>query len=154
YRTIDSFGTLWNGIETSSGVYNFSALDTRLADAAAEGVDVLYTIYSTPSFHSSSPTDSTCGTGLGACDPPSDVNADGSGTDASFINFLTALVNHVGNKIMYYEVWNEANITTEWTGTYAQLVRMATDARNVIQSVNPKARMLSPSYAELTYQSA
>jgi hypothetical protein len=154
YRTIDSFGTLWNGIETSAGVYNFATLDSRLADAQAAGVDVLYTVYSPPSFHSSKPTDSTCGTGAGACDAPSDVNADGSGTDQSLINFLTALVNHVGNKIAYYEMWNEVNVTTEWTGTDAQLVRMAHDMRNVILAVNPNAKMLTPSFANLTYASA
>ena len=154
YRTIDSFGTLWNGIETSPGVYDFSALDARLADAQAAGVDVLYTVYSPPSFHSSKPADSTCGTGLGACDAPSDVNADGSGTDQSLISFLTALVNHVGNKIAYYEMWNEVNINSEWTGTDAQLVRMAHDMRTVILPVNPNAKMLSPSFASLTYTSA
>jgi hypothetical protein len=154
YRTIDSFGTLWNGIETSNGVYDFTRLDPRLTDAQTAGVDVLYTIYATPTFHSSNPTDSSCSNAVAACDPPSDVNADGSGTDASFIAFLTALVNHVGSQIEYYEVWNEANISSEWTGTNAQLVRMAQDARNVIQSVNPRARMLSPSFAEFTFPTA
>lgn len=154
YRTIDSFGTLWNGIETSSGVYDFTRLDLRLSDAQTLGVDVLYTVYSTPSFHSSSPSDATCGTGLGACDPPSDVNADGSGTDASLKNFLTALLNHVGAKIAYYEMWNEANITTEWTGTNAQLVRMAKDMRTIVLAKNPAAKLLSPSFADLTFASA
>ncbi len=154
YRTIDSFGTLWNGIETSAGVYDFTRLDARLADAQAEGVDVLYTIYATPTFHSSTPTDSSCGEGNGACEPPSDVNADGSGTDASLIAFLTALVNHVGSQVQYYEMWNEANISVEWNGTWAQLVRMAQDARAVILAVNPRARILSPSFAELTYPTA
>ena len=66
YRTIDSYYTLWNGIEKSPGVYDFTTLDSRLADAQAANVDVLYTIYSTPTFHSSNPTDTVCGTGNGA----------------------------------------------------------------------------------------
>jgi hypothetical protein len=154
YRTIDSYGTLWNGIEKSPGVYNFAALDSRLAAVEAAGVDVLYTIYSTPTFHSTNPTDITCGEGAGACEPPNDINPDGSGTDASFIAFLTALVNHVGNRIAYYEVWNEANIGIEYNGTWPQLVRMAQDARSTILAVNPDAKMLSPSFAEFTYASA
>jgi len=154
YRTIDSYGTLWNGVETSAGVYNFEALDSRLADVEAVGADVLYTIYSTPRFHSTDPTDTTCGTGVGACEPPNDINPDGSGSDASFIAFLTALVNHVGNRIAYYEVWNEANIGIEYNGTWPQLVRMAQDARSTILAINPDAKMLSPSFAEFTYPSA
>ena len=154
YRTIDSYRTLWNGIETAPGVYDFTTIDSRVADSQAAGVDLLYTIYGTPTFHSSDPTDAGCGVGLGACDPPSDVNADGSGTDASLIAFLTALLNHVGGKIRYYEVWNEANITSEYNGTWPQLVRMAQDARATILSINPNAKILSPSFAELTYNSA
>ncbi len=154
YRTIDSYYTLWNGIEKSPGVYDFTTLDSRLADAQAANVDVLYTIYSTPTFHSSNPTDTVCGTGNGACDPPGDINADGSGTDASLIAFLTALVNHVGTKIAYYEVWNECNILSEYTGTWPQLLRMAQDARSTILAANPSAKILSPSFAELTYASA
>ncbi len=154
YRTIDSYRTLWNGVETSAGVYDFTTIDSRLADSEAAGVDVLYTIYGTPAFHSSNPTDATCTLNIGACDPPNDVNADGSGTDAAFIAFLTALVTHVGGKIQYYEVWNEANITSEYNGTWPQLVRMAQDARATILSINPNATILSPSFAELTYASA
>jgi putative Ig domain-containing protein len=154
YRTIDSYGTLWQLMETTNGVYDFTKLDTRLADAQAAGVDVLYTIYTTPAIHSSAPTDATCSQGPGACDPPSDVNADGTGTDASLIAFLTALVNHVGVQIQYYEVWNEANISSEWNGTWPQLVRMAQDARTTILAVNPNAKLLSPSFAEFTYASA
>lgn len=154
YRTIDSYRTLWNGIETAPGVYDFTTIDSRVADAQAAGVDVLYTIYATPTFRSATPADSSCSNALAACDPPSDVDADGSGTDAAFIAFVTALVNHVGGKIQYYEVWNEANITSEYNGTWPQLVRMAQDARAAILSINPNAKILSPSFAELTYNSA
>ena len=157
YRTLDSYDTLWGQIETTAGSYNFATLDTRLADAESAGVDVLYTIYATPAFITSNSADVCTGASTmwnGSCDPPTDVNADGSGTDATLIAFLTALVNHVGTQIEYYEVWNEANISSEWNGTWAQLVRMAQDARATIQALNPRARILSPSFAELTYATA
>ena len=154
YRTLDS-NVLWSQIETSNGNYSFTRLNARLADAQAAGVDVVYSIYNTPAFHSSNPTDTTCGTtpnaGPGGCDPPVDVNPDGSGTDASLIAFLTALVNNVGTQIKYYEMWNEVNIATEWTGTNAQLVRMAQDARTTILASNPNAVFLSPSFTDLSY---
>ncbi|MFZ0817878.1 MAG: hypothetical protein WAM78_20305 [Candidatus Sulfotelmatobacter sp.] len=157
YRTLDS-SVLWSELETSAGTYDFTRLNARLAAAQAAGVDVVYTIYNTPSFHSSNPTDMTCATtpntGPGGCDPPVDINPDGSGTDASLIAFLTALVNDVGGQIKYYEIWNEVNITTEWTGTNAQLLRMAQDARATILALNPNAMFLSPSFANLTYASA
>ncbi len=154
YRTLDS-SILWSDLETSAGTYDFARINTRLAAAQAAGVDVVYSIYNTPSFHSSKPTDATCATtpntGPGGCDPPVDINPDGSGTDASLIAFLTALVNDVGTQIKYYEIWNEVNITTEWTGTNAQLLRIAQDARATILAANPNAMFLSPSFTNLTY---
>ncbi len=157
YRTLDS-SILWSELETSAGEYDFTRLNARLAAAQAAGVDVVYSIYNTPSFHSSKPTDATCATtpntGPGGCDPPVDINPDGSGTDASLIAFLTALVNDVGTQIKYYEIWNEVNITTEWTGTNAQLLRIAQDARATILAANPNALFLSPSFTNLTYPKA
>ncbi len=154
YRTLDS-NVLWSDIETSQGNYDFTRLNTRLSYAT--GVDVVYTIYNTPSFYSSNPNDANCATAAngdtpGGCDPPVDVNPDGSGTDQSLINFLTALAKDSAaqpNPIKYYEIWNEVNITTEWTGTYAQLVRMAQDARTTILALNPNAQFLSPSFTDL-----
>ena len=154
YRTIDSWGTLWSVVERSPGVYNWTWLDPRLADAELKGVDVLYTIYSIPAFYSSNPRDASCSNAVGACYPPDDLNPDGSGTDQHLKNFMTALVNHVGNKIAYYEMWNEANIPSEWKGTWAQLVRMSQDMRSTILAVNPNAKLLSPSFVELTYNTA
>jgi len=158
YRTLDS-SVLWSDIETSQGVYDFTRLNTRLADAQTAGVDVVYTIYNTPPFYSSAPNDTSCGTYSvnnlpGGCDPPAGLNPDGSGSDQPLINFLTALVQDAGTQIKYYEIWNEVNITTEWTGTNAQLVRMAQDARNTILAANPNAQFLSPSFADLAYPGA
>ena len=83
-------------------------------------------MYSTPAYISSNPTDacdfsSTSGHPAGSCDPPADVCADGTGTDATFTNFVTALAQHMNNdslpKIHYWEIWNEPNDVTFWNGT-------------------------------------
>ena len=98
---------------------------------------------------SSKPTDTSCSyqpplsqtkVQLGTCDPPSDVNT----TDQAWKNFITTLVKHVGTKITYFELWNTPQDTTQWTGTPAQLVTMAKDARTIILAHNPKAKILTP----------
>jgi hypothetical protein len=54
-------------------------------------------------------------------------------------------MNHVGRgKIKYLEVWNEPNITTEWAGTTAQLVRMTQDAASVAKGIDPKVLIVGP----------
>jgi hypothetical protein len=73
------------------------------------------------------------------------VNADGTGTDAYFQAFVTALVTHSAGRIAYYELWNEPDCNCFWTGTTAQLVRMSQDAAIIIRSIDPNAKILSPS---------
>ena len=119
-------------------------LDHWLTAAQQTGDDPLFTLGMTPQWASSRPNDKTClPQPRGECDPPDDLNADGSGTDQHWKDFITAIVTHVNGRIHHWEVWNEPQAANAWTGTHAQLVRMAQDARTIIQSVDPKAKMLN-----------
>jgi len=144
-------GTRWNQIETSKGTYTWTALDALVSAANQNGQTVLYTFGGDPTFYSSNPTDTNCtelATGDGPCDPPADVNSNGSGTDADFQSFVTALMQHLqqrGETIQYFEIWNEVNnYQAFWNGTAAQLVRMAADARAIIKSYDSNALVLTP----------
>jgi polysaccharide biosynthesis protein PslG len=74
------------------------------------------------------------------------VNSDGTGTDADFSNFVTAVVTRYKGRISYYELWNEPDCSCYFAGTDAQLVRMGKDASAIIHSLDPNAQVLSPSY--------
>jgi hypothetical protein len=143
----------WANIETSPGVYNWKWLDDWVNQAQAHGVTLIYTFNDVPQFYSSKPNDSTCSygnTGLGACDPPDDLNADGTGTDAHFKSFVNALVSRYGNKIQYWETWNEPNQLTNWIPTdpanhpYDQLIRMEADLQAIVKAANSSALVLTP----------
>jgi polysaccharide biosynthesis protein PslG len=143
----------WANIETAPGVYNFHWLDQWLAQSQTHNVTLLYTFVDVPQFYSSVPTDTTCSyvtNGAGGCHPPKDLNADGTGTNQAFRNFVTAMVQHVGNRIQYWEVWNEPNQLTAWQATdpvnhpYNQLLRMQADAYQIIKAANPDALILTP----------
>ena len=147
--------TRWAEIETSKGVYDFSTLDTFLAELYSHGItDVVYTFGQVPNWASSDPTDSACDeaswAGTGGCDLPTDINPDGSGTNQSWINFVTALAQHVNDPtylqthahVQYWEPWNELhrnNVVTTYPwdlislrATYAQMVRMSEDLRCIV----------------------
>jgi hypothetical protein len=152
-RLLNSF-VGWANIETSPGVYDFRWLDKWLSAAKSHNVSLVYTFADVPQFHSSARWDSTCSYtayGLGGCHPPKDLNADGSGTDQAFRNFVTALVKHVGTRIQFWEIWNEPNQTTMWIPTdpvnhpFDQLRRMQRDAHDIIKAANPSALILTPS---------
>jgi hypothetical protein len=139
----------WDQIEKTPGVYDFSLLDQWIAEAQQNKATVMYNFVAVPQFYSSAPGDTTCDYAPGACDPPTDLNADGTGADSAFKNFVTALVNHVGSQIRYWEIWNEPNQKSQWVPTnpalpYNQLIRMAKDAREIIQAVDPNAVLLTP----------
>jgi len=149
-------GTAWYLLNPSSGTYNWTTLDAWLADAQKHGVDVIYTFGELPTWASSNPTDEYCAVyqqDPGACDPPNDLNADGTGRNQHWKDFVTAVVTHANGQIHYWETWNEASNAGQkgkkgvgqWKGTNAQLLRMAKDARTIIKKLDPSAVILSPS---------
>jgi uncharacterized repeat protein (TIGR01451 family) len=144
------------GSDPTNACYVWGAFDSAISEAQTSGQDILYTIYATPSWASSNPTDTTCSRGPafppGSCDPPNDIDAVlgsglGDGTNQHFDNFLTALMTHVGpGKILYWEVWDEPNVAHEWKGTNNQLLRLAKDTFSIIKGRDPNALITTPSY--------
>ncbi len=141
--------TLWGILETADGVYSWTTLDKFTANAQTHGVDLMYTFLGVPTWASSNPNDTACNSWPGSCDPPNDLNSDGTGGNAHFDTFVTKLAAHVGTTIKYWEVWNEPNVigyaNKNWTP--AQWVRMAKDARQIILAANPNAVIVSPGIA-------
>lgn len=139
-------GTNWFELCSSASNCNFAPLDNWINVANAKGIDdIIYTFGHTPTWASSTPSDATCSGIAGACWAPSDLKSDGTGTDQLWKNYVTAIATHVGSRIQYWEIWNEPYLAKYWKGTNAQMVRMAQDARSIILSVNPNAKILSPS---------
>jgi hypothetical protein len=139
--------TTWGEVNSAPGVYDWSVLDHWISVAQSHGVnDFMYTFGKTPRWASSSPNDSSClpDWGPGACDPPDDLNADGTGTNQHWKDFVTAVATHAAGRIKYWEIWNEPNDIQEWTGTAAQVATMAKDARSIILGIDPKAVLLTP----------
>ena len=141
-------GTSWAAINSAEGVYDFSILDAWLDLGTQNGkTDFLYTFGVVPPWASSNPNDQSClkpTRPAGSCDPPSDLNADGSGADQFWKDFVTAIVQHAGGKIHSWEIWNEPDVPNEWTGTMAQMARMAQDAYTIIKAADPTAVVTTP----------
>jgi polysaccharide biosynthesis protein PslG len=145
YRLWDS-KTNWYQINPQKGTYDWTVLDRRLKDAQEHGVDVVYTFGKTPRWASSLPDDrQTCLESAGSCGPPSDLKEDGTGPDQYWKDFVTAIAKHAAGRIQFWELWNEPFNAGYWKGTFAQMVRMAKDAREIIKSIDPNATVLTPS---------
>jgi hypothetical protein len=146
-RFWDSPSMQWPDINTASGVFTFASLDSDLALAYSNGtMEAMYTLARTPTWASSNPTDASCnyttglGGGDGECDAPSDLNSDGSGANAIWKAWITAIATHVNSPgytathahIKYWEIWNEPDTQPFWAGSIAQLARLTEDANCII----------------------
>jgi hypothetical protein len=174
FRGWDS-GAEWPNIEIceaasrnpSDPCFVWTNFDTQMAHLYAAGVnDVMYTMSRTPRWGVDLASDPTGLNGTdcdyyragssdsnwtpGQCLPPIDLNADGSGTDQIWRNWISAVAAHVNDliylqthaHIKYWEPWNEwyrssivlPNYVSShaFQGTYAQMVRLTEDMRCVI----------------------
>lgn len=104
----------WKDINTADGVYDWTNMDAHVAQSVANGVDLIYTFGYAP----------TWATGATIQDCP---------TDAAWTNFVTAMVNRYGDRIKYWEIWNEPNEAIFWVGTTAQMVHLAELAAPIIR---------------------
>jgi fibronectin type 3 domain-containing protein len=138
--------TSWCQIETSSGTYTWTELDEWLRSASSHGKDSMYTFGRVPHWTSMRPNEacSYLPSDPGCAAPPSDVDSG----DNTWKTFITALVQHSLSSpdlhIAYYEMWNEPDLKRNWTGTPAQLVRMAKDALAIIHALDPSAKLIGP----------
>jgi hypothetical protein len=175
FRFWDTTGAQWPDIETCQAsssqptdpCFVWDTFDVYLNNLHNAGVtDVMYTLSRTPIWAVNLVSDPT---GLGGTDcdyylagslmqtrapgqclVPVDVNADGSGADQIWKNWVTAIATHANDAtylqthahIKYWEPWNEFSRgtilnpgyvgTLSFQGTYAQLVRLTEDMRCTI----------------------
>ncbi len=142
--------TFWYEVNPSEGNYDWTMMDLWLAKAKEHHDHVLYTLGFTPGWASSNRHDNSCIGGPGVCDPPNDLNADGTGPDQHWKDYVTAVATHSKNSntahIEAWELWDEPWAPWEWAGTIPQIVRMSKDAYNIIKSIDPNAIVLTPSF--------
>jgi hypothetical protein len=180
-------GMKWQDLEASANQFNWSNLDFTVNTLATNPncpMKIIYTVGATPEWASvcagqpdpspclPGPTSSGYGGGIEcapghlsgeydySCLPPSDVNQDGTGTDAQFQTFIAALSDRYAGKIAYYEVWNEGDSPNFWcpdasyspgtppicAGSLPRLIRMGWDLYNIVHCADPQAQVLSPSF--------
>jgi hypothetical protein len=150
-------GISWQQIEIASGSYTWTKFDAYVSAAKAHGQTVLYTFGRTPCWANPSvcyvgaPAASpACNYSAHACQPPDDVSTTGTGTDAAFSGFVTALVAHIvaqgwQSTVTQFEVWNEVNNGPFWQGSNQQLARMTSDLEAGVHASLSSAQILSPS---------
>ncbi len=121
-------GVSWNFLEPQRGIWDFSTLDAWVAAATAHGVrDIILTLGQSPAWASAR---------------PGDVNYNGAGAPAEpraivdWTQYVSKVAQRYRGKIRYYEIWNEPNDSTFYTGSVAKLVQLTKAASMALKAVD------------------
>jgi hypothetical protein len=143
-------GVTWKDLEPAPGVYNFGRLDQIVELAHANHTEVTLVLARTP--------------GWAAVQPSADADASPPKV-AAYKSFVTTVMKrykkfdpaHTGHGyrgIANYQVWNEPNIKTFWTGTLPQMATLVHTVWQVRQNVDKGAKVIAPSMVtRLTFES-
>ena len=128
-------GISWAQTHTASNTFNWTSTDAWVSAYGAT-CDLIYTVWGTPLWAAgSSPVQSP--------DYPGNyINAPAN--MASLGNFITAFMTRYAGQIkkqLYFEVWNEVNLSHWYSDTQSNLAIMA----KTIKQAAPAAKVISPS---------
>lgn len=116
----------WNAIQPKSGTFVWKTLDAVIEAAEASGAKVDYVFGPTPSWAGDLSTD-----------PPRRLS--------DFRRFVEALVDRYGDRIDAFEVWNEPNLQSYYTGTSQEMVDMTRVVASAVRSARVHTRVLAAS---------
>lgn len=133
--------SLWSSLEPERGRWDFRALDKIVDAASSRDIEIVFALGHPPRWASARP-DETSAWGPGQAAGPRDI------TD--WHNFVRTVAIRYKGKIRHYEVWNEPNWDTFFSGRVEQMVALAREAHRVLKEVDPSIVVVSPS---ATYES-
>lgn len=134
-RRLWDSGATWSGINTGSGQFNWTAFDAIVARTTANGADIVFNLGTAPAWAVTNPKASPCAYGDGTCSPP---------REEYWTAWITAVVGHAAGRVKLWEIWNEPNDSSFWSGDIQTMVALARDAYRIIKSIDPTAKVLTP----------
>lgn len=135
-------GAQWASVQPAPGVFDWSALDQHVARAAQRGAQVHYVLGRTPQWASARPLEfSPYGPGQAA--EPADLQ--------HWRDWVQAVAQRYRGVIRVWEIWNEPNDASFFTGDVATLVTLAAQARAILLAVDPANIVVGPSPYDLGY---
>ncbi len=129
--------TAWLHLEPARGQYVFDQLDALVAKATANGVDdITLVLGGTPQWAASSiqATDASW-MGPGSASMPNDLGA--------WAGFADTVARRYAGRITSYEIGNEPNLRTFWSGTAEDYARFVTTAADAIRAADPAATIVA-----------
>lgn len=124
-------GLKWSQVETNTNTFIWTHFDacTNVVVTNGPSCKILYTLGGTPTW-------AALDTTVTNTSEPRDLN--------DWSNYVQAVATRYKGFINYYELWNETDSKTFYTGSITTMVAMVQIARNVITNIDPSAKILGP----------
>jgi len=143
YRIHDTAGAFWRDVEPEQDQWNWQAMDRAVSLAESNDAEILYTLGQTPAWAAADPTSESAYGVPGSSSPPAAL--------ADWRDYVRKVVERYRGRIKYYEIWNEVDQAVFYSGELSFLVSMARDARQIIESLDPQAVVIAPSFVANEY---
>jgi len=127
--------TAWPDLEPQKGQWRFQTLDAYLTLAAQHNTGVLLPLGLSPRWASARPMErSTYQPGFAA--EPRDID--------DWREYVATVVRHCKGRVHSYEIWNEPNSKSFWTGDIVHMITLTREASQIIHRIDPQAIVVSP----------
>jgi hypothetical protein len=134
WRLWDAY-VAWPSLEPQKGKWHFETLDKYVALAERNNVGILLPLGLTPQWASARPQEkSTYQPGNAA--EPRDIE--------DWRNYVRTVASRYRGRIHEYEIWNEPNSKSFWTGNVDQMVDLTREAAQIIRGIDSESKIVSP----------
>ena len=134
WRLWDAY-VAWPSLEPQKGRWHFETLDKYVALAERHNVGILLPLGLTPQWASARPQEkSTYQPGNAA--EPRDID--------DWRNYVKTVASRYKGRIREYEIWNEPNSKSFWSGDIEQMIDLTREAAKIIHGIDPGAKIVSP----------
>lgn len=134
WRLWDAY-VAWPNLEPEKEVWDFERLDKDVALAELQGVDILLPLGLSPGWASAHPSEKS-GYKSGNAAEPRNIE--------DWRYYVRTVAERYKGRVRYYEIWNEPNVLTFYTGSIEALVRLTREAYLILKSVDASNILVSP----------
>ena len=117
--------TTWADIEPANGQFTWRKLEKQIQTAQRTDARVMLVLGGTPAWAGNGKPQS----------PPKNID--------DWRDYVRTVACRLGPSISAYEIWNEANLTTFWTGTPKEMADLTSAAFEEIRTCNPSALVVA-----------
>jgi hypothetical protein len=135
WRLWDAY-VAWPNLEPKQGEWHFEQLDKYVDLADEHDVEVLLPLGLSPAWASTRPEERSAYSPGFAAEPK---NMD------DWRNYVRTVATRYKGRVRYYEIWNEPNLRSFYSGTVEQMVALSQEAYFTLKEVDPSITIVSPS---------